>query len=422
MKAAAIGTIMPWTGDLTLIPKGWLVCTGQTLLAREYPLLAQTIGTTYGGTGFGGTFPNYTGNFNLPQLNDAHLSNVDTAYFVSGQTIDNTTIDTTEALGVVTSFITANSSSNNISVQPSDAYTDIVFNYTPENDFSGRITGATINPGEANRSLYTSPRKLGRRHIAGHSHGGIIETVSGNNLSTPGLGVIPYANIQWTVQNFYQGFGTFPATPSWELYISVPGPGGVSQGSNTGGPDGFGNGNPGKVLANVIGEAPWVNMTPNQVASANSNPIGNWFGNASGKTGISFSISGKFDKGGAVPYGPGGSNLTAPNRNYDPGDSNSGVADANTFGNKVFYNKSQISFNYNSTSVVGGPDQYVKPHSHDLIDVQFDTGNLRLPNSLTVNTVTSNVTPDNVAGTAALNITPNVSQPNMICIYLIRAY
>lgn len=422
MKAAAIGTIMPWTGDLTLIPKGWVLCSGQTVLAREYPLLAQTIGTTYGGSGFGGTFPNYTGSFNLPALNDSHLADIDSAYFAAGQTVDNTTIDNAEALSVVSTYIGANASSNNLPTQIADAYTDIVFNYTPENDFTGRITGATVNRGESNRTLYTSPRKLGRRHIAGHSHGGIIENISGNNNTTPGLGVIPYANIKWTVQNFYQGFGTLPATPSWELYIGVPGPGGVSQGSNTGGPDGFGNGNAGKILANVVGEAPWVNMTPNQVGSANSHPISNWFGNASGKSGVSFSLTGKFDKGGSVPYGPGGNNLSAPNRNYDPGDANSGVGDANSFGNKVLYNKSAVSFNFNSISSVGGPDQYIRPHSHDVIDVQFDTGNLRLPNSVTSNTVTSNVTPDNTQGVSALNVTANVSQPNMICIYLIRAY
>jgi len=421
MKAASIGTIMPWTGDLTLVPKGWIICAGQNLLAREYPLLAQTIGTTYGGTGFGGTFPNYTGNFNLPALNDSHLANIDTAYFASGQTIDNTTIDTAEALSVVGTFVQANSSSNNISLQPTDAYTDIVFNYTAENDFVGVLTGSTLNQGEANRTLYTSARKLGRRHIAGHSHAGVYPTISGNNPTAPGLGVIPFSNIQFNVRNYYAGFSAIPQVNSVELSISIPG-GGVNQGSNTGGPDGFGNGNPGKILANVNSEAPFFNMTPQSVASANSNPIGNWFGNASGKTGIAFSINGKFNQDGTVPYGPGGNNLTTFNRNYDDGDGNSGVPDATAFGNKVMYNRSSVSFNYNSIEVVGGPLRYIAPHSHDIIDVAFDMGTMRLPNSVTVNTVTSNVVPDNSQGVAALNMTPNVAQPNMICVYLIRAY
>lgn len=80
-KAAAIGTIMPWTGDITEIPKGWIPCNGQSILAREYPLLSQTIGSTYGQNGFGGVFPNYTGNINVPNLNDSHLADIDSNYF-----------------------------------------------------------------------------------------------------------------------------------------------------------------------------------------------------------------------------------------------------------------------------------------------------------------------------------------------------
>ena len=46
-KGAAIGTIMPWGGGITSIPKGWIICDGQYVNAGEYPLLTQTIGDTY---------------------------------------------------------------------------------------------------------------------------------------------------------------------------------------------------------------------------------------------------------------------------------------------------------------------------------------------------------------------------------------
>lgn len=82
-KACAIGTIMPWTGDITEIPKGWIPCNGQSVLASEYPLLAQTIGTTYGQSGFGGVFPNYAGSIGVPNLNDSHLADIDSNYFGS---------------------------------------------------------------------------------------------------------------------------------------------------------------------------------------------------------------------------------------------------------------------------------------------------------------------------------------------------
>ena len=96
MKAAAIGTIMPWGGDLTGIPPGWLICNGQTLEADDFPLLTQVIGDNYGGTSLGGTFPNYTGSIALPNINQRALVDLDSAYFDNSNTID-----TTEALAAL---------------------------------------------------------------------------------------------------------------------------------------------------------------------------------------------------------------------------------------------------------------------------------------------------------------------------------
>ena len=48
MKAAAIGTIMPWTGALSQIPEGWIICSGGTVVAADYPLLARAIQDNYG--------------------------------------------------------------------------------------------------------------------------------------------------------------------------------------------------------------------------------------------------------------------------------------------------------------------------------------------------------------------------------------
>ena len=43
-KASPVGTIMPWTGSTSesalsadAIPKGWVVCNGSQLKAKEYP-------------------------------------------------------------------------------------------------------------------------------------------------------------------------------------------------------------------------------------------------------------------------------------------------------------------------------------------------------------------------------------------------
>ena len=70
MKGAVIGTIMPWTGAISRIPKGWIICDGAQPPSNEYPLLVQTIGDSYnpGDSNLGGVFPAYTGNFTLPNL------------------------------------------------------------------------------------------------------------------------------------------------------------------------------------------------------------------------------------------------------------------------------------------------------------------------------------------------------------------
>ena len=46
-KAAAIGTVMPWTGGISDIPDGWIVCDGSQISAKDFPLLARAIGDTY---------------------------------------------------------------------------------------------------------------------------------------------------------------------------------------------------------------------------------------------------------------------------------------------------------------------------------------------------------------------------------------
>ena len=88
-RGAAIGTIMPWTGGLTTIPKGWIICDGQSLQASDFPLLAQAIGDTYnaGTSDFNGNppnnFPNYAGSIKLPNLNGKTLMDIEASYFAN---------------------------------------------------------------------------------------------------------------------------------------------------------------------------------------------------------------------------------------------------------------------------------------------------------------------------------------------------
>ena len=147
-KALPIGSVQPWGGNVSEIPNGWLLCNGAELEAGDYPLLARILRDTYGGTAFGGTFPNYTGTFRLPQTNNKALADISTAYF---GVYDSTTglipseIDNSDALTVVEEFL----GDSVPGFEPGDlgppnvvnAKTDLNFTYTP--DPAGTIVSVT---------------------------------------------------------------------------------------------------------------------------------------------------------------------------------------------------------------------------------------------------------------------------------------
>ena len=84
MRGAAIGTILPWSGDQGTLPAGWLQCNGQVLEAMNFPVLASILGNTYGPVnGLNGrTYPSYISGdtFALPQLNTRLLADYEEDY------------------------------------------------------------------------------------------------------------------------------------------------------------------------------------------------------------------------------------------------------------------------------------------------------------------------------------------------------
>lgn len=411
MKAASIGTIMPWVGDLTSVPAGWLICNGQTINAAAYPLLTQNIGTTYGGSGFGGTFPNYTGEIALPAISQRALQDIEASYF--GTAGDNTS--TNEALAALVSPGTNTSligtdTDNGVGTSY-NAYTDINFSYTPENDFTGKLTGATITEFIGSKTVYVSPRKLGRRHVTIHSHPTTFNTIyAGSDGSRPGVGVASWGEINYRISRANYDQFDFSQVQA-QLNI---------QDTNQ---QGFGGGAPGIVIANVQGEGPTYNLKPYNVVGS---PISNWFGPYHVKgTQNTNPMDEYFTSGDTLLYTGGGGSQTIPNRNFDPGDANSGDYDAGSSGtgwNKVLYESNAISFNQNT--VVAGQQAVISPHDHEPFEVTITGGGaalsgIRLPN--TTNTqVISNVTPANVD--KALNLNVTTPTPSLICLYLIRAY
>lgn len=69
MKGLPVGAIIPWSGQQDSIPAGWIPCNGTTFDVNRYPLLYQTIGSTYGGV-VGSTFA-------LPNLNNTPKAMMD---------------------------------------------------------------------------------------------------------------------------------------------------------------------------------------------------------------------------------------------------------------------------------------------------------------------------------------------------------
>jgi microcystin-dependent protein len=155
-EAQPIGSVVPWVGSLTKIPKGWLLCNGAELNATDYPLLARILKDTYGGNAFSGVFPNYSGTFKLPSINQKALADISVSYF-SSNTLTQPTInvDTPAAAAVVSQYIGTEGDLG--PPQTIYATTDLNFSFTPDPD--GTITAFTFvgtAPTATSSTLYSN--------------------------------------------------------------------------------------------------------------------------------------------------------------------------------------------------------------------------------------------------------------------------
>lgn len=396
-KAAVIGTIMPWTGGLSNIPEGWIICDGSTKNAADYPLLVQVIGDTYnaGVSNLGGAFPNYLGEFVLPDLNGKILMDIEESYFNNiGSGGTGKAIDTDlDARSIISPFIGDNTD-NGVPMTFNDVYTDVVFTLNDRNDYVGRIRENTIVPGEGERTLYIGGRKLGVDHIRSHSHRGSYETIVSDPSVTPGKGVIPYENVETEFTIRVQDNVTDVLPPDdtgLELefaYNIVQRDWGDFENTN-----GFGNGIPGRTIAKVRAENPPINIKPRFVLQT---PISNSL------------LDPQLSSDEQIPFMLGGNTTNVPTgfRNFYPEFPSEG-----NFGTFV----SNTASDWLSDDLLA--------HSHDAINVVYDQGSLKPLSSIssTVN-IPSTTLLDNATNVAALQIDMNTTQPSLTCIYIIRAY
>lgn len=396
-KAAVIGTIMPWTGGLSNIPEGWIACDGSTKNAADFPLLVQVIGDTYnaGVSNLGGAFPNYFGEFVLPNLNGRILMDLEEEYFgdeSSGGTGKPQDTDV-DARSIISPFIGDNTD-NGVPTLFNNVFTDVEFVLNDTTGYLGRISDNTVIPGEGQQSVYIGGRKLGTDHVRPHRHGGSYETLAGAGVTQPGLGVIPYENIEtrFYIQTDDEVTDVLPPEDeglklefeyeiiqkNWADFENV---------------NGFGSGIPGRVVAGIRAENPPFNIKPRNVMDT---PI------------VSQLTDPQLDSEEVVNYLLGGQQGQIPTgfRNYYPDQPTAG-----NFGTLVS----------NTGSDWLGDD--LEAHAHDTFDVTFDQGSLKPRSNLsaTVN-IPSTTRLDNASNIGALQIDLNTSQPSLTCLYIIRAY
>ena len=174
-KASPIGTIMPWTGSTSesalspdAIPKGWIVCNGSQLKARDYPLLAQILGNLYGPIvetgqpfiGISNSYPSYNDDdvFNLPTLNQQALIDLESNQL------------TPQELQVIGPYVSLNGFEGQQPLSNVLSYIDVQFQAAVESELAGKIKGITLEPPSYFDTIRTIPRKLGVEHTATHTH------------------------------------------------------------------------------------------------------------------------------------------------------------------------------------------------------------------------------------------------------------
>jgi hypothetical protein len=438
-RAAAIGTIMPWTGNISSIPDGWIICDGSSVSAKDYPLLARAMQDTYNAattSTFNGTFPDYTGSIVLPALLNRPVCDIESNYFgpstPTGSPIDQDSTATVQ----ITPFIGPNSD-NGINTTFNDVATDVVFTLnervtTPGGlpYYTGRLSGNTVieGSGEFSKPMFFGPRKLGRGHLKSHRHGGRnIPSILVNPVNEPGEGVIPWSNIRYRFQLDVSDNRPGPTGDTFNLVYEMF--------DEERGRSGWCAGTPGRTMGGVNAESPPVNWIPracvwnpinDRITEPSNSRNFNGVGGSATRNALSGGITG-FNRGdgGArtVKYGLGGGEVTIPSGYTDFYPDRLDVISAS---NMTIYGtlNSNPGWDFLLITQSVGRRDVISPHNHDEFDVTFQRSGLRPNTSVDVDVYApaSNLNLDNTRNVGVLQINFNTSQPGVTSLYLIRAY
>jgi len=423
-KASPIGTIMPWTGSTSesalspdAIPRGWIVCNGSQLRAKDYPLLAQVLGNLYGPVvesgqpfvGISNSYPTYQDSdvFNLPILNQQVPIDLE------GNLL------TGEELNVLGQYISLNGFEGNQPVSNVLSYIDAQFSSSVEAELSGKIKGISLEPPSYFDTIRTIPRKLGVEHTAAHTHprpsGGFYPSVE---LGGSYLGMFEAGYFETAGTEYSTGSDTgqtsdepladrfSPGTVTWTAYDPA-----ATSLVDCNDHRHFGQ------ASDVIPIVPTVDRNVSTYANTQDYqddntciipvqqpavtspfpPPGTYLG------GRNFYISDQ------VPEARRGSGVTPPTT--DPNDYYGAVGAGRDFPYPTTLNHNGDAFTATSLG----------SHNHFTIDLSMTLGQMNLPSTILINNMTTgNIEPIDVDRALSVQVNPNT--PSLVVLYIIRAY
>ena len=423
-KASPIGTIMPWSGSTSesilspdAIPRGWIVCNGSQLRAKDYPLLAQVLGNLYGPVvesgqpfvGISNSYPTYQDSdvFNLPILNQQVPIDLE------GNLL------TGEALNVLGQYISLNGFEGNQPVSNVLSYIDAQFSSSVEAELSGKIKGISLEPPSYFDTIRTIPRKLGVEHTAAHTHprpsGGFYPSVE---LGGSYLGMFEAGYFETAGTEYSTGSDTgqtsdepladrfSPGTVTWTAYDPA-----ATSLVDCNDHRHFGQ------ASDVIPIVPTVDRNVSTYANTQDYqddntciipvqqpavtspfpPPGTYLG------GRNFYISDQ------VPEARRGSGVTPPTT--DPNDYYGAVGAGRDFPYPTTLNHNGDAFTATSLG----------SHNHFTIDLSMTLGQMNLPSTILINNMTTgNIEPIDVDRALSVQVNPNT--PSLVVLYIIRAY
>ncbi len=442
-KVSPVGTILPWTGtssssntNLDGIPTGWIICnnTQKGLKAKEYPLLAQMIGNTYGpipdpalgqviGVNFGivNSYPDYDDNdvFDLPDLNQRALIDVEADRVNADLTAQGATA---QAKAEVLTYISRNGYEGEQPLNEYKSDVNIIFQVQASSEMSGRITGITMTPPAYYDTVYTVPRKLGQDHVPQHIHRAASEDswdeiVGATSKGTPIMHFQPggyqVEDAEWNTITPH-GIYSYTSVPeSWQIRDGQtqltwydPNDGGISAVETSS----FKNIDASKHTVPEVQER--------QIPTFIRSPEVAYTDDGSGITvpGVQTSAT-----TGPIPI-PG---QYRGLRNYH----HSGDIAASRGGGQGYHTNQQTydpdTFKVYGTTINHNEEEWasmsLRSHTHDAVEITMNQGSLGLPQTLLVNNVSTN-TAAPVSVDTALNIAVNPNTASLTMIYIMRAY